>query len=598
MKIKMEFDFSGYVTKNNLRCTDGRIIRRDAFKDNDGQLVPLVWQHMHNDPANILGHAKLENREDGVYAYGKLNDSEAGKNAKLLIQHKDITALSIYANQLVQKGDDVIHGAIREVSLVLAGANPEAFIDNVVVMHSDGSSDVTEDEAVIYTGLDFDLNELAHEDKEVEKESEESEETLGDVWKTLSEKQQNLVYAMIAQALADQKNEEVEEDNKEEARHSDTNDEDEDIEHSDEEGEDDMKKNVFNQTQEEETPKNTLSHSDVKAILADAVRNGSVRDAFLQHVTTYGIENVGNLFPEAKLVDGMPGLITRDMEWVKDVMSSVKHSPFSRIKSTTMDITAAEARARGYVKGKEKAEEVVKALKRVTTPTTVYKKQKMDRDDVLDITDFDVIAWIKQEMRMLLEEEIARAILISDGRSLLISPDDKISEENVRPIYGDDSMYAHPVTVANTSVLDSIDDIIRARKFYKGSGLPTLYVNGDFLTDMLLVKDKNDRYIYQNERDLATKLRVAKIVEVPVMDNILREDNKDSSIEYELLGIIVNLKDYVVGADKGGQVNMFDDFDIDYNQQKYLIETRFSGALVQPKSALVLERVFVDPQNP
>lgn len=594
----MEFDFSGYVTKNNLRCTDGRIIRRDAFKDNDGQLVPLVWQHMHNDPANILGHAKLENREDGVYAYGKLNDSEAGKNAKLLIQHKDITALSIYANQLVQKGDDVIHGAIREVSLVLAGANPEAFIDNVVVMHSDGSSDVTEDEAVIYTGLDFDLNELAHEDKEVEKESEESEETLGDVWKTLSEKQQNLVYAMIAQALADQKNEEVEEDNKEEARHSDTNDEDEDIEHSDEEGEDDMKKNVFNQTQEEETPKNTLSHSDVKAILADAVRNGSVRDAFLQHVTTYGIENVGNLFPEAKLVDGMPGLITRDMEWVKDVMSSVKHSPFSRIKSTTMDITAAEARARGYVKGKEKAEEVVKALKRVTTPTTVYKKQKMDRDDVLDITDFDVIAWIKQEMRMLLEEEIARAILISDGRSLLISPDDKISEENVRPIYGDDSMYAHPVTVANTSVLDSIDDIIRARKFYKGSGLPTLYVNGDFLTDMLLVKDKNDRYIYQNERDLATKLRVAKIVEVPVMDNILREDNKDSSIEYELLGIIVNLKDYVVGADKGGQVNMFDDFDIDYNQQKYLIETRFSGALVQPKSALVLERVFVDPQNP
>lgn len=619
----MKFDFSGYATKNNLRCSDGRTILRDAFKENDGQVVPLVWQHMHNDPANVLGHALLENRDDGVYAYAKFNDTSAGKTAKTLVLHGDVKALSIYANNLVHKGKDVIHGAIREVSLVLSGANPGAHIDNLTIMHADGSTDTSEDEAIIYTGLDLSIiDELRHSNKgeaDVEKD-----ETIGDVFETLTPKQKNVVYAMIAQIMEDQsgdmKHSDLDDDedydfDDEEYDYEDDDEEDEedddeyeyiDDEYYDEEDDDEedeefqhfgggehfMKKNVFDRDHYEDIEQDTLSHAQFSAIVDAAQKFGSFKESFLSHTEAYGIENIDRLFPEEKLVDGMPSLITRDMEWVSHVMRSVKHTPFSRLKSTAIDITADEARARGYVKGKVKKEEVVKALKRVTLPATIYKKQKLDRDDIIDITSLDVVAWLKKEMRILLDEELARAILISDGRDL-DGDNDKISEDHIRPIYKDDDLYAHKVRVSNASILTAIDDIIRARKHYKGSGSPTLYVNGDFLTDMLLLKDKNERYIYNNEKDLAVKLRVSEIIEVPVMENIERIDEDDSA-ELELLGIIVNLKDYRIGADKGGQVSMFDDFDIDYNQHKYLIETRCSGALVQPKAALVLEREKVE----
>lgn len=600
----MGYDFSGYATKVDLECSDGRTIREGAFRENDGQIVPLVWQHMHNDPGNVLGHAKLEHRRDGVYMYGKFNDTPAGKNAKELVKHGDITALSVYANNLVHRGRDVMHGVIREVSLVLSGANPGAHIDNLTIMHTDGSMDTSDDEAIIYTGMNLEYNSMSHA-KEEEPNVNKDEETVEDVFETLTDKQKEVVYAIVAQVLEDQDSiehsafddeddyldvddEDDFEDDEEDFEDDDFDYED-DFEHNDYEGEHFMKKNVFDRDGYEEMYEDTLSHAQFSAIVDSAQRFGSFKESFLSHADAYGIEDINRLFPEAQTVDGMPALITRDMEWVGHVMKNIKHTPFSRIKSTALDITAEEARAMGYVTGKKKKDEVIKALKRVTMPTTVYKKQKIDRDDVLDITGLDVIAWLKREMRMLLEEELARAYLIGDGRT---PGDDKINDQNIRPIYGDDDIYAHPVTVGKTTAA-AIDDIIRARKHYKGSGSPTLYVNGDFLTDMLLLKDKNERYIYNNEQDLAVKLRVKDIVEVPVMENITREEEAD---EYELLGIIVNLKDYRVGADKGGQVSMFDDFDIDYNQHKYLIETRCSGALVQPKSALVLERLVADEE--
>lgn len=594
----MEFDFSGYATKHNLKCTDGRTILQDAFKDNDGQTVPLVWQHMHNDPSNILGHAKLENRSDGVYAYCKINDTESGNTVKSLIKHGDISALSIYANQLIQKGKDVVHGSIREVSLVLSGANPEAYIDNITIMHSDGTVNTSDDEAVIYTGLPFDLsNDDIVEHKDEKKEADmPKEETVGDVFDTLTDKQKNVVYAMIAQALDDSADDDEDEDD--DVEHSEDfefeeADSDELI-HHDDEGDDFMKKNVFDTNYQDGLEEASLSHAQFNAIVSDAVKFGSFRESFFAHAQTYGIEDIDFLFPEAKAVDSMPSMITRDMEWVGQVMTAVKNSPFSRIKSTAMDITADEARAKGYVKGAAKTEEIVKALKRVTLPTTIYKKQKLDRDDIIDIVDLDVIAWLKKEMRIMLDEELARAMLIGDGRGA--SSDDKINEESIRPIYTDDDLYAHKVLVSNVGVAEAIDDIIRARKHYKGSGTPTLYTSNDFLTEMLLLKDTQGRYIYNNEKDLAVKLRVSKIVEVPVMENISREaGTEEAPVTLNLLGIIVNLRDYVVGADKGGQVSMFDDFDIDYNQQKYLIETRCSGALVQPKSALIIEQDAAEP---
>lgn len=555
----MKFDFSGYATKNDLKCADGRTIRQDAFKDNDGQTVPLVWQHGHSSPENVLGHAMLQNREDGVYAYCKFNDTEAGKNAKLLVQHGDITSLSIFANKLIEKSKNVLHGSIREVSLVLSGANPGALIDNVTIAHGDGT--YTEDEdAIIYTGLPLSTDDLEHAE-----EDQNESKTVQEVFDTLNEEQKNVVYAMLDQVA----NGEVE--------HDDMDDDDESLEHSENEGGDQtMKKNVFDKETHEETA--SLSHSQVQLIVEDAVKHGSLRESVMYHAQEYGIENIDFLFPEARLVTNPPEWIKRDTTWVDGVLAGVKKTPFSRIKSMAADITADEARARGYIKGTQKVEEVFPLLKRITTPTTIYKKQKLDRDDIIDITDMDVVAWMKGEMRMMLDEEIARVILIGDGRD--ITDPDKISEDNIRPIANDNHLYAHKVKVApNMSPATLIETMIRQRKNYKGSGTPTLFTTDEILIDLLLIKDKIGRRLYNTEAELTSALRVSKIEVVEAMES-----------KPHILGIFVNLNDYVLGADKGGQVSMFDDFDIDFNQYKYLIETRISGALIKPKSALVFER--------
>lgn len=559
----MKYDFSGWATRANLKCSDGRVIMRDAFKQNDGQKVPLVWNHQHDDPNEVLGHALLENREDGVYAYCSLNDTEAGKTAKLLIQHGDISALSIYANQLKQNMSNVVHGNIREVSLVLAGANPGASIQSVI---QHGAT--MEDEAMIYTGEELSI---MHSDdpkppvekpEKIEKNTDENGETIGDIFNTLNEKQKEVVYALIGEAL---------ENNNSEG------------------GDNTMKHNVFDQS-EEQNSENVLSHSEMQTIIEDGKRFGSLKESFLQHADEYGIENIEYLFPEAKSLNTPPDFIKREMGWVQTVMSGVHHTPFSRIKSMFADITADEARARGYMKGKLKKEEVFGLLKRTTTPTTIYKKQKLDRDDVIDITDFDVVAWLKSEMRMMLEEEMARAILIGDGR--LPSSDDKINEQNIRPIWKDEELYTIRGIVKGDDsdkaalATEFIDQSVRSMTDYRGSGSPTAYMTAEMLTECLLLKDTNGKRIYSNENEVATAMRVSKIVTVPVMNNQIRKEGSDT---YTLQAIIVNLNDYNVGADKGGAINMFDDFDIDYNQQKYLIETRCSGALTKPFSAIVLE---------
>lgn len=559
----MKYDFSGWATRANLKCSDGRTIMRDAFKQNDGQKVPLVWNHQHDDPNEVLGHALLENREDGVYAYCSLNDTEAGKTAKLLIQHGDISALSIYANQLKQNMSNVVHGNIREVSLVLAGANPGASIQSVI---QHGAT--MEDEAMIYTGEELSI---MHSDdpkppvekpEKTEKNTDENGETIGDIFNTLNEKQKEVVYALIGEAL---------ENNNSEG------------------GDNTMKHNVFDQS-EEQNSENVLSHSEMQTIIEDGKRFGSLKESFLQHADEYGIENIEYLFPEAKSLNTPPDFIKREMGWVQTVMSGVHHTPFSRIKSMFADITADEARARGYMKGKLKKEEVFGLLKRTTTPTTIYKKQKLDRDDVIDITDFDVVAWLKSEMRMMLEEEMARAILIGDGR--LPSSDDKINEQNIRPIWKDEELYTIRGIVKGDDsdkaalATEFIDQSVRSMTDYRGSGSPTAYMTAEMLTECLLLKDTNGKRIYSNENEVATAMRVSKIVTVPVMNNQTRKEGSDT---YTLQAIIVNLNDYNVGADKGGAINMFDDFDIDYNQQKYLIETRCSGALTKPFSAIVLE---------
>lgn len=568
-----KFDFSGWATRNNLKCSDGRTIMKDAFKHNDGQTVPLVWNHQHNDPLNVLGHALLENRDEGVYAYCKFNETESGKNAKLLVEHGDVSALSIYANQLKQQGFSVLHGAIREISLVLAGANPGAFID-AVIRHGEES----DEEAIIYTGENISLHH-ASDDKQTDEnkedpkkeepknEKKEDEETVADVFNTLNEKQKTVVYAMIGQVL--EENEVPEDNNNEDSKG----------------GNETMKHNVFDK--EDTSQKDVLSHSDMEAIFADVKRYGSLRDAVLAH----GIENIDYLFPDAKNVTDTPQFIQREMGWVQKVMNSVHHTPFSRIKSILADITEDDARAKGYIKGNLKKEEVFSLLKRTTTPTTIYKKQKLDRDDVVDITDFDVVAWLKSEMRVMLDEEIARAALVGDGR--LSSSDDKINEQNIRPIWTDADLYTikAPVIVAANATADQkakafIRAAIKSRKNYKGSGEPTLYTTEDVLTDCLLMEDTTGRIIYDSVTKLATALRVKEIVTVPVMEDLSRTVEGTT---YNLMGIIVNLTDYNIGADKGGAVNMFDDFDIDYNAQKYLIETRCSGALIKPYSAIALE---------
>lgn len=558
----MKYDFSGWATKNNLKCSDGRTILRDAFKHNDGQTVPLVWNHQHNDPLNVLGHALLENRDSGVYAYCTFNETEAGKNAKMLVEHGDVTALSIYANQLKQKGGNVEHGVIREVSLVLAGANPGAFIDSIL-RHGEAS----DEEGVIYTGENIELSHAEEKKEEVKEVADNKEMTVQDIVNGMTEEQRNVMYALIGQAL-----------------------EGTDVKHSDENkngGDDEMKHNVFENENVKENNSNELTHSEVQAILKDAKRYGSLRESCLQH----GIEHIdepGYLFPEFKNLNKEPEFVGRDMGWVGKVMSGVHRTPFSRIKSLQADIREEDARALGYIKGKLKKEEVFTLLKRTTDPQTVYKKQKLHRDDVLDITDFDVVAFIKKEMRMMLEEEIARAILIGDGR--LPDSDDKIQDAHIRSIANEEELYAihHTVTATeNTPEAKAkamIRESLRARKDYKGSGEPTLFCSESVLTEMLLLEDNNGRIIYDSVAKLATAMRVKEIVTVPVMEGA---ENKDKT--KKVLGIIVNLRDYNVGADKGGQVSMFEDFDIDYNAQKYLIETRCSGALIKPFSAIVLE---------
>lgn len=560
-----KFDFSGWATKVNLKCSDGRTIMKDAFKDNDGKSVPLVWNHQHNDPSNVLGHALLQNRDEGVYAYCTFNDSEAGKTGKLLVQHGDVCALSIWANQLKQNLNNVVHGNIREVSLVLAGANPGAFIDSII-MHGQES----DEEAIIYTGEDI---VLSHGDDKEDKKVEETEkkietgkeETVADVFNTLSEKQKNVVYAIIGQALEEGEGSDDEEES---------------------EGGKEMKHNVFDQIEEKQD--DVLSHDAMNTIISDGKRFGSLKESFLAHADEYGIKQIDYLFPEAKSLNNPPEFIKRETDWVSKVMNGVHRTPFSRIKSSFADITADEARAKGYIKGNLKKEEVFTLLKRSTTPTTIYKKQKLDRDDIIDITDFDVVAWLKSEMRMMLNEEIARAILIGDGR--LSSSDDKINEQNIRPIASDAELYSVrvPVTVAASATTDDkakamIRAAVKARKEYKGSGNPTFFTTEDWLTDALLLEDTMGHRLYKNESDVAAAMRVSNIVTVPVMEGVKGPNGGD------LIGIIVNLNDYNVGADKGGAINMFDDFDIDYNQQKYLIETRCSGALTKPYSALVLE---------
>ena len=561
----MKYDFSGWATKNNLKCSDGRTILKDAFKENDGQKVPLVWNHQHNDPNNVLGHALLENRNDGVYAYCAFNDTEAGQQAKQLVEHGDVASLSIYANKLKQRGNDVVHGVIREVSLVLAGANPGAFID-VVMSHgedSEGDGVISMMEDISLSNGEIDDNTISHaeENKEDKKVAENSEDmTIKKIIDTMTEDQKNAMYYLIGKAI-------------------------EGDDENDEGGDENMKHNVFDQT--EDTQENTLSHDAMDTIISDAKRYGSLKESFLAHAQEYGIENIDYLFPEAETLNKTPEFIKRDTGWVSKVMNGVHHTPFSRIKSMFADITEDDARAKGYIKGNLKKEEVFSLLKRTTTPTTIYKKQKLDRDDVIDITDFDVVAWLKTEMRMMLDEEIARAILIGDGR--LSSSDDKINEQNIRPIVSDADLYTikTKITIAANATSDDkakafIRSVIKSRKNYKGSGEPTLYTTEDLVTDCLLLEDNTGRVIYDSLEKLKNVLRVKEIVTVPVMEGLKDAEGND------VLAIVVNLADYNVGADKGGAINMFDDFDIDYNQQKYLIETRCSGALTKPYSAIAI----------
>lgn len=610
-KTKAKYDFSGYATKVGLKCSDGRTIMQDAFADAHGKKVPLVYQHLHNDPKNILGHARLENRTDGVYAYCSLNDTESGKTAKALIQHGDISALSIYANSLVQKEKNVVHGVIREVSLVIAGANPEAYIDNLAFEHADGSIVTDDSEAVICAGaFTDDVVEIPEESEDDvshadDKTDSKTKETVGEVFETLNEKQKTVVYAMIAHALKDGATDEEDEEDEEDKTST---------KHSNIKGDTTMKKNIFDKTSDRAGLTAGLTRDGLREIFDDARKSQStLKNAFLAHGyetiadafmdyeyrdealahssadASYGIENIGYLFPDARTITNTPAFIKRDTEWVSKVFGAAKHVPFSRIKTVLADITAEEARARGYITGNKKADEVITLLKRTTDPQTIYKKQKLDRDDVVDITDFDVVVWLRLEMRMMLEEEIARAQLIGDGR--IPSSDDKIKEDKIRPIATDDSVYTVEIQIPETATTaDIIDSIVLGRKKYKGTGVPSFFTTPDVSGDMLLLKDTTKRRLYNTEADLAAGLRAKEIVEVPVMENFVKvitpaTANTDG-VQKRLIGISVNMSDYSLGADKGGSVNTMDDFDIDFNQYKYLIETRCSGALTMPHSAI------------
>lgn len=576
--MEKNYDFSGWATKNDILCSDGRTIKKNAFKDDDGKKVPLVWMHDHGNPENVLGHAFLVNKDEGVYCYGKFNDTPEGEHAKSLVKNGDISSLSIYANHLKHDSrKNVMHGSIKEVSLVLAGANEGAVIDNVVLEHSDGWEEL-EDEANIYFGdnlIDKVDVVLEHADeKSREKETEMDEEkTIGDVISTMNDEQKQAMYVLIGEALNE--DDDDDEDNDYE------DDTDEEMSHGDDEGETLMKHNVFDNEYSYDDGE-VLTHADMQEIFKEAKRQGSLKAAVEDYAMShadgdYGIKDIDTLFPDARTLTNSPDFVKRETGWVAGFMNATKKTPFSRIKSVFANITEDEARAKGYIKGKQKKEEVFPVLKRTTSPTTVYKKQKLDRNDIIDITDFDVVAYIKQEMRIMYDEEIARAALLGDGRTP--GTDDKIDENCIRPIIKDDKFYTVPVYVGATvtDYNELIKQIIRARKEYKGSGNPTFYTTEDVLTEMLLLEDKTGRTLYETVDKLCTKLRVSKIETVEAME-------ADAYKDY--IGVIVNPVDYTFGADKGGEMSFFSDFDIDYNQEKYLYEGRCSGALTKYHAAL------------
>lgn len=575
----MKYDFSGYATRNGIRCSDGRTIMKDAFIENDGTTVPLVWQHDHSDPSNILGHCKLENRPDGVYAFGVFNDTPAAQDAKMAVRHGDINAMSIYANHVKQESGLVQHGNIREVSLVLSGANPGAFIDNVTIAHGEEVATLG-DEVIIFSGQEF-----AHADSKEEtkgKEAPMAEETTGtknnkseedmtvqDVLDTLNPIQQKVVYALIGMAAEGDSGEEVKQSEGDYGMYNAfESNEDTEIRHADE-----------------------FVQEELDSVLADARRNGRLSDSVISHAQNYGITNIDILFPDAQAIRNTPDFYGRRTEWVNAVLNNTQHVPFSRIKSMYADITADEARARGYTldrnNNKRKIDEVFNVLKRVTTPQTVYKKQKLDRDDIIDITSFDVVAWLKQEMRIMLDEEIARAVLVGDGRD--VSDESKIRTDSIRPIAFDDDVYTIKVQVEDADdVTAMIDQVTQAQVNYRGSGTPTFYASPSLIAKMMTQRDQLNHRMYSTRNDLASELSVSNIVDVPILDTAKSEDGRP------VLGLIGNLKDYTIGADRGGNVSMFDDFDIDFNQQKYLMETRCSGALTLPKSFIAI----MGPKNP
>ena len=569
----MKYDFSGYATRNGIRCSDGRTIMKDAFIENDGTTVPLVWQHDHSDPSNILGHCKLENRPDGVYAFGVFNDTPAARDAKLAVRHGDINAMSIYANHVKQESGLVQHGNIREVSLVLSGANPGAFIDNVTIAHGDEVATL-DDEVIIFSGQEFAHADSKEETKEkeapmaeetTENKNSKSEEdmTVQDVLDTLTPIQQKVVYALIGMAAEGESGEEVEQSEGDYGMYNAfESNEDTEIRHADE-----------------------FVQEELDAVSADARRNGRLSDSVISHAQNYGIQNIDILFPDAQAIRNTPDFYGRRTEWVNSVLNNTQHVPFSRIKSMYADITADEARARGYTLDREhnkrKIEEVFNVLKRVTTPQTVYKKQKLDRDDIIDITSFDVVAWLKQEMRIMLDEEIARAVLVGDGRD--VSDESKIRTDSIRPIAFDDDLYTIKVDVTDVDdVTAMIDQVTQAQVDYRGSGTPTFYASPSLIAKMMTQRDQLNHRMYSTRNDLASELSVSNIVDVPILDTAKSEDGRP------VLGLIGNLKDYTIGADRGGNISMFDDFDIDFNQQKYLMETRCSGALTLPKSFIAI----------
>lgn len=614
--MNKDYDFGGWATKNNIKCSDGRTILKDAFKQNDGQKVPLVWNHQHNDPSEVLGHALLENREEGVYAYCKFNNTESGQTAKSLVTNGDVDKLSIYANRLKTHMNNVMHGCIREVSLVLAGANPGAFIDTVI---SHGEDAETEEEGIIYT--DEYIETIEHSDDESdkkgetdmedenkkvdeEKKDENNEKTIQEVFETLNEEQKNAVYAIVGQALehSDDSEDESEDDSKDESEddsENKDNDSEDNSENNNDEGEEDMKHNVFDNDKNNDE---VLQHSEILAsAIQDAKKYGSLKESVIEHAAINNITDIGKLFPDATALNKEPIMIEKDQTWVGKIINTIKHTPFSRVKVTMGKMTEPQARAKGYIKGNKKTNIQMAALNRIVTPTTIYIKNEIDRDDVIDITDFDVVAWQKREMRKELDKELALAALLGDGRD--ISDNDKINEQNIIPIIKDVDTFTIKYTItegvdykqANNSASNNdsftkgiIRAAIRSRKEYKGSGSPTFFTTEDYLTDMLLIEDQNGRRIYESLAQLALALRVKEIVTIPEME---QEAYKD------IVGVIVNMADYTMGADKGGSVNMFDDFDIDYNQMKYLMETRCSGALTVPYSAIVLKKTVASSSD-